>query len=569
MFASVERLYRKGFLRVVVATGTLALGINMPCSTVVFCGDSVFLTALNYRQASGRAGRRGFDPLGNVIFHGIHPSKAYQLVSSRLPDLNGHFPITTSLVLRLFILLHNSNGSEHAVRSINALLSQPRLCLGGVEAKDKVLHHLRFSIEYLRRQQLLGRYGQPLNLARNVCRLYYTENSAFAFHALLREGYFETLCRSNKGNKERKLRMFMVVLAHLFGRKSLGQRWKRLLRQKREIKSPSEVLLPDFPTEAAAIIHKHNREILKTYTAYVTTYIEQHLKENPETSLPLTQLPVGGPGNPTLNQTLGASTANRFRSPFVGLSGHGDNFKSIKDLCQNVRSGVFLEESVIPHMDIYQKGGNMPPLNAYLYDFFNHGCLEPLEVANRISRSDSWYFLNDFSLILATIITALECYLDPSLEEKQDLIESLGAGEESDGEEEENGNHDYKEEDDDEFNEKRVKKHSTTKENQGTSKPSTTEAKPKASTSPTPNLDNDDEPPENWDEVPDNWDDDKDDDKDDSKKESHNSNSDSDSDSEPDSEKAQDGSLLVSREVLRAFYQLKTQFDTQFHATFA
>jgi superfamily II RNA helicase len=49
---SVEMLFRKGFLRVVIATGTLALGINMPCRTVVFAGDSVYLTALNYRQAS-------------------------------------------------------------------------------------------------------------------------------------------------------------------------------------------------------------------------------------------------------------------------------------------------------------------------------------------------------------------------------------------------------------------------------------------------------------------------------------------------------------------------------------
>jgi superfamily II RNA helicase len=84
-----EMLFRKGYLRVVVATGTLALGINMPCKTVIFSGDSVFLTALNYRQAAGRAGRRGFDMLGNVVFHGISLSKIHRLISSRLPDING------------------------------------------------------------------------------------------------------------------------------------------------------------------------------------------------------------------------------------------------------------------------------------------------------------------------------------------------------------------------------------------------------------------------------------------------------------------------------------------------
>lgn len=91
----VEMLFRKGYIRVVIATGTLALGINMPCATVVFAGDSVFLTALNYRQAAGRAGRRGFDLLGNVVFQGLSESKVLRLMSSRLPDLNGHFPVST------------------------------------------------------------------------------------------------------------------------------------------------------------------------------------------------------------------------------------------------------------------------------------------------------------------------------------------------------------------------------------------------------------------------------------------------------------------------------------------
>jgi superfamily II RNA helicase len=178
----VEMLFRKGFLRVVIATGTLSLGINMPCATVVFSGNSVFLTALNFRQAGGRSGRRGFDLLGNVVFQGISRERASRLLSSRLPELTGHFPITTTLVLRLFTLLNDSKNSPYAVRAVNSLLSQPRLYLGGQSFKEQVLHHLRFSIEYLRRNELLGPNGEPVNFTSCVSHLYFTENSSFAFH---------------------------------------------------------------------------------------------------------------------------------------------------------------------------------------------------------------------------------------------------------------------------------------------------------------------------------------------------------------------------------------------------
>ena len=215
----VEMLFRKGYLRVVIATGTLALGINMPCATVVFSGDSIFLTALNYRQAAGRAGRRGFDLLGNVVFQNISHGKICRLLSSRLPDLNGHFPITTTLVLRLFSLLHDSGNSQYAVKAINSLLSQPRLYLDGPAFKDQVLHHLRFSIEYLRRQDLLSSQGAPINFAGLTSHLYFTENSSFALNALIKGGYFHELCSEINTKESHVLRTLMVVMAHLFGRR--------------------------------------------------------------------------------------------------------------------------------------------------------------------------------------------------------------------------------------------------------------------------------------------------------------------------------------------------------------
>lgn len=44
----VETLFRLKHVKVVTATSSLALGINMPCKTVVFTEDSVYLDALNF-----------------------------------------------------------------------------------------------------------------------------------------------------------------------------------------------------------------------------------------------------------------------------------------------------------------------------------------------------------------------------------------------------------------------------------------------------------------------------------------------------------------------------------------
>ncbi|KAL2829195.1 hypothetical protein BDW59DRAFT_178546 [Aspergillus cavernicola] len=420
-----EILFRKGYLRVVIATGTLALGINMPCKTVVFSGDSVFLTALNFRQAAGRAGRRGFDFLGNVVFQGISYLKVCRLLSSKLPDLNGHFPITTSLVLRLFILLNESKGAPYAVKAINSILSCPRIYLGGPESKHTVLHHLRFSIEYLRRNSLLDRDGAPLNFSGTIAHLYYTENSSFAFHALLSEGYFHRLSNGLRRKPKETLRNLMLVMSHLFGRYHL--RPSILESRKNRSKSTSVVVLPPLPGHAAKILHNHNQKTLNICSAYVTTFVDQHI-HGADRMLPLTGIKYGGDKSAeevsTSMEFLGPTRVN---SAFAALSGHRDEWKSIPELCKMVRGGVWLEQSVIPHIQISPEKGQ-GPLNAYLYDFYKHGNTHALRTENMIRRGDLWFLLNDFSLVLATIVTSLENFMKLSPGADPDLLETMGSG---------------------------------------------------------------------------------------------------------------------------------------------
>ena len=407
---AAEMFFRRGFLTVVVATGTLSLGINMPCKTVVFSGDSAYLTALNYRQASGRAGRRGFDLLGNVVFQNLPTEKALRLMSSKLPDINGHFPLTTVFVLRLLTLLHGTNNAKYAMDMVDALLSKPRLFAGGEDFKHQVLHHVRFSIEYLRSQGLLNAQGHPVGFSSCVSHLYFVENSALAFHALLKEGYFHDLAEQMPMDEERTMKRLMLVLSNLFGRRPM--RTVETDEDKEFIKkSVSLVVLPEMPKEAAGILQEHNKQTLQTYQTYVSTFVEQHCKE-PDSALPFTGTTVsptaacGCP--PHLPNSLAAP---KMRSPFTALSGLSDDFTSISDLCDTVRGGVFLEKAVIPYLEMGDELST--PLNAYLYDFYNHGSAKALREANRIPRGDLWFLLKDFSLVLATVVTSMENFINP------------------------------------------------------------------------------------------------------------------------------------------------------------
>ncbi|WP_308493907.1 DEAD/DEAH box helicase [Microbacterium terrisoli] len=70
----VETLAQRGLLRVICGTDTLGVGINVPIRTVVITELAKFdgtkmrqLSAREFHQVAGRAGRAGFDPYGNVV----------------------------------------------------------------------------------------------------------------------------------------------------------------------------------------------------------------------------------------------------------------------------------------------------------------------------------------------------------------------------------------------------------------------------------------------------------------------------------------------------------------------
>ncbi len=108
---AVEQCFSEGLLKVVFATETLALGINMPARTVVverfakFRGsDTSALTSGEYQQLTGRAGRRGIDTVGHAFVLWSQATPFAQVARTAIappPDLVSSFHPTYNLAVNL------------------------------------------------------------------------------------------------------------------------------------------------------------------------------------------------------------------------------------------------------------------------------------------------------------------------------------------------------------------------------------------------------------------------------------------------------------------------------------
>lgn len=119
----VEKLFEKGLVKVLFATETFAVGINMPAKTV--CFDSLekfdgmnfrYLNSKEYFQLAGRAGRRGIDKIGYCVsiidrnFSDIQKIKS--ITSGDTEPLKSQFKLSYNTILNL---IHSHTPKERDI----------------------------------------------------------------------------------------------------------------------------------------------------------------------------------------------------------------------------------------------------------------------------------------------------------------------------------------------------------------------------------------------------------------------------------------------------------------------
>ncbi|MGI8529700.1 MAG: DEAD/DEAH box helicase [Geodermatophilaceae bacterium] len=172
---TVEELFVEGLVKVVFATETLALGINMPARSVLlerlvkFNGEShADVTAGEYTQLTGRAGRRGIDVEGHAVVQwspGVDPGLVAGLASTRTYPLRSSFRPSYNMAVNLVgqvgraaarQLLESSFAQFQADRSVVGLARQ-------VQRNDEALEGYADAMRCH-----LGDFGQYAEVRRRI-----------------------------------------------------------------------------------------------------------------------------------------------------------------------------------------------------------------------------------------------------------------------------------------------------------------------------------------------------------------------------------------------------------------
>lgn len=179
----VELLFAKGCIKVLFATETFAVGVNMPAKTVLFTSlqkytsnDFRYLLSHEYTQMAGRAGRRGLDKIGVVIhllnmFNDIPINSDYKhIVDGNSQQLISKFKIHSNLLLRI---IYNNQDTENFITSSmitneikNEFTTTENFIVSLKEKRNKLHKELKYYDDVLKYTELIKTIENSKNKKR-------------------------------------------------------------------------------------------------------------------------------------------------------------------------------------------------------------------------------------------------------------------------------------------------------------------------------------------------------------------------------------------------------------------
>lgn len=171
----VEELFCEGYIKAVFATETLALGINMPARSVVLerlvkwnGSTHADVTAGEYTQLTGRAGRRGIDTQGHAVtvwHNGIDPQNLAGLASTRTYPLKSSFRPSYNMAVNLIERM----GAKQARELLETSFAQYQADSGIVGLANQIKRHEQALAGYAESMEChLGDFSEYAKLRQDL-----------------------------------------------------------------------------------------------------------------------------------------------------------------------------------------------------------------------------------------------------------------------------------------------------------------------------------------------------------------------------------------------------------------
>ena len=157
----IEIMFEKGYIKLLFATETFAVGVNMPTKTVLFTGLKKFdgnkfryLLPHEYSQMAGRAGRRGLDIKGSVI----HLNNMFDMASfpeyktilcGNSQTIVSKFQINFNLILNLI---------ANKEKNLSSFISKSMMKLAIESENEHITEHIKILEEKYERKKNLLQY---------------------------------------------------------------------------------------------------------------------------------------------------------------------------------------------------------------------------------------------------------------------------------------------------------------------------------------------------------------------------------------------------------------------------
>ena len=199
----VEDSFKEGRLKVIVATPTLAAGVNLPARAVIIRditrfsdGGVGYISNTEVNQMLGRAGRPKYDKVGYGIIYSANPSS--------LPRIREYFngepePVMSYLgsgrMIRFNSLALVSTGLGTSTDNIRSFFS--RALLGVQRDIGTIDNELEKSLKYLEENKLIKNLNGKFtvsSMGKMISDLYIDPETAVLFRNYLSEGPFNDQC---------------------------------------------------------------------------------------------------------------------------------------------------------------------------------------------------------------------------------------------------------------------------------------------------------------------------------------------------------------------------------------